>query len=203
MSKPDPLLACEHVNRAIAEALGTGGLTEEMARHVLTCVACAREAESVERLAGGLRAIPLTEPSQAFWDTLSGRIIARVHTIERRHALALSALAAAALLLFTIIPAERVGWFPRSVGEWLPEVTMTDPWVDPLNGVRSAEEAARVVRRVAIAQDFGPRAIQRMVDVMEEEAVRRPETLAWNLLDTLGPQELERVLARLEKGVAQ
>jgi hypothetical protein len=143
----------------------------------------------------------MTEPSQAFWEDLPRQVLTEVRAVQRRYSWALSALAAAALVLLTIIPANRVEWLPRSGGEWLPEVAVMDPWLDPLSGLRSPEEAVRIVSRVAVA--LGPRAIQRMVEVTEEETIRRPETLAWSLLDSLGPQDLKRVLARLEKGVGQ
>jgi len=193
---------CRDVQRAIQEALGATDLPAEVARHLDTCLVCAREAGSVLRLVGGLRSLPVAEPSQAFWEDLPRQVLTEIHAVQRRHSWVLSAVAAAALLLFAIIPGDRGRWSPRSVGEWLPDLAVLESWPDHLAGV-SAEEAARVVRRVAVAYDFGPRAIQRMVDATEEEAIRRPETAAWNLLDTLGPQELERVFARLEKGVRQ
>jgi len=192
---------CRDVQRAIQEALGATGLPAGVARHLDTCPVCAREAGSVLRLVGGLRSLPMTEPSQAFWEDLPRQVLTEVRAVQRRYSWALSALAAAALVLLTIIPANRVGWLPRSGGEWLPEVAVMDPWLDPLSGLRSPEEAVRIVSRVAVA--LGPRAIQRMVEVTEEETIRRPETLAWSLLDSLGPQDLKRVLARLEKGVGQ
>ncbi len=203
MTEPDRFLPCEDVQRAIHEALGVGGLDAQAARHLETCEACAREGENLDRLAKGLRALPIVEPSEAFWENLPGRVLDRIHPAPRRYSWALSALAAAAVLLFTIIPAERERWSPQSMREWLTEISVTDPGLDPLAGVRTREEAARVVRRVAVVQELGPRAMQRIVEVADEEALGRSGTLAWNLLDTLGPQELARVLARVEKGVRQ
>ena len=203
MTEPGGFLPCEDVQRAIHEALGAAGLHAEAARHLETCAACAREGENLDRLAKGLRALPIVEPSEAFWENLPGRVLERIHAARRRDSWGLSALAAAAVLLFTIIPAERERWSPRSMREWLTEVSVTDPGLDPLAGVRTREEAARVVQRVAVVQELGPRALQRIVEVADEETLGRPETLAWNLLDTLGPEELERVLARVEKGARQ
>ncbi len=201
MTHPSEIPLCADVQRAIHEALGAAGLPAEAARHLETCEACGLEAESLERLVGALRSIPVVEPAWAFWESLPGRVLDTVHARQRRHSWALRALAAAALLLLTIIPSNRTGWSRRSAGEWLQELAVTESWHDPLDRVHSVEEAARVARHVAVAHDFGPSAIQRMVHVTEEEAIRRPEILAWNLLDTLGPQELERVVARVKKGV--
>ncbi len=82
-------------------------------------------------------------------------------------------------------------------------VTATDSWSDSLERVGSPAEVARVVQAMATATGFGAGAIERIVQVVDEEAVGRPDARVWNLLDRLGPQELERVVARLEKGVAR
>ena len=203
MTEPSQTPICRDAQQAIQEALGTARLPAEVARHIENCLVCAREAGGLARLVGGLRSLPMAEPSQAFWEDLPRQVLEEIHTVERRRSWALSALAAAALLLVAIVPADRAPWSPRSAGEWLPDLAVLESWPDHLDRVRSTGEAARVVRRVAVAHDFGPRAIQRMVDATEEETIRRPETVAWNLLDTLGPRELERVLARLEKGAHQ
>jgi len=194
---------CRDVQRAIQEALGATGLPAEVARHIETCPVCGREAGSIARLVGGFRSLPVVEPPQAFWDDLPSRALAEVRSTRRRHSWALSALAAAALLLFTVIPADRVRWSVRSFEAWSPGLAATESWLDPFEGVRSAEEAALLVHSVAVASDLGPQVIQRLIQVTEEEAVGRPNVVVWNLLDTLGPHELVRVLARVEKGERQ
>ncbi|MBI1893958.1 MAG: hypothetical protein HYS14_07605, partial [Candidatus Rokubacteria bacterium] len=143
---------------------------------------------------------PMTEPSQAFWEDLPRQVLTEVRAVQRRYSWALSALAAAALVLLTIIPADRVRWSVRSFEAWSPGLAATESWLDPFEGVRSAEEAALLVHSVAVASDLGPQVIQRLIQVTEEEAVGRPNVVVWNLLDTLGPHELVQVLARVEEG---
>lgn len=198
MSESSHLLSCEGTRRALYEALGATGLPEEAARHLRTCEACGREADDIERLASQLRGMPVEEPPAAFWEHLPGRVLERARV--RRHPWALTALAAAALLMLAIVPAERERRSPRPELGWLAEVAATDSWSDPLSGVRSAEEAARVLHRVTSTTGFGPGTIQGMIRVVEEESIHRREPVVWNLLDTLGPAELRQVLARLEKG---
>jgi len=197
MTEPDRPLSCEEVQRTIQEALGVPDLPA-VARHLEECAACAAEAETLAHFTQALRSLPLVEPSQGFWGDLTQKILERVRG-NRRRPFRAGALVAA-LLLFAIIPADRVRWSPRSVERWLGEIAVTDPGLDPFEGLRSSEEAALLVHSVAVASDLGPQVIQQLIQVTEEEAVRRGNAVVWNLLDALDPQELGQVLARVEKG---
>lgn len=203
MSRPERPPTCEAPRRAIHEALGATALPDVAARHLEVCRVCTQEAEGVERLVRQLRALPLPEPPAAFWETLPARVRERAAGSPRRHPWALPAAAAAALVLITTAPPERQRWSPLPVAGWLAELETAEAWRDPLDGVRSGAEAARVVHRVAEATGLGPSAIQRLVAAVDEATVHRPEVVAWNLLDPLGPAELRLVLARLEKGADQ
>lgn len=200
MPGPERPPACEAARRAIHEALGAAALPDAAARHLETCDPCGREAESVERLARQLRALPLPEPPAAFWETLPARVRERAAGSTRRHPWALTSAAAAALVWIAIAPSERQEPVPLPAAGWLAELETAEAWRDPLAGVRSGAEAARVVHRVAEATGLGPRALQQLVAAVDEATVHRPEVVAWNLLDPLGPAELTQVLARLEKG---
>ena len=203
MAGASPVLDCADVRRALAEALGPEGLPEEARRHLGACEACGREAAEVTHLARALRAFVVPAPPAAFWETLPRQVAARVSRKEGGHPWLLSALTAAALLLLTVGPTDREPIPPGTGVRWLAEVAVTDPGADPLAAVRSAEEAARVVQHVALAESMGPRVLQSMMEVVEEQSVRRAGTLAWDLLTPLSPSELERVVAHVQRGVSQ
>lgn len=150
-----------------------------------------------------LRALPLANPSETFWEALPSRVVARAREGRRRPAWALGVLATAAVLLLTIVPAEREPGEGRSTKAWLAEVALTDSWLDSLGRAESAEEAARAADRMIRVAGFGPGTVRRMVWAAEQAAVRRPETPAWDLLERLGPEDFERVVARLEKGAGR
>lgn len=193
-------LSCEEVERSIQEALGVPDLPA-VARHMEACAACSEAARDLADLAQGLRSLPLIEPAPGFWERLTERVLERGRSRRPQQAWGLSAIAAAALVLVMIVPPDREQWSLQSAGRWLAEVAISDYAADPLDTVRSAEEAVHVARRIAMRQGFGE--IEELAEVTERDAVRRPETPVWNLLDNLNPGELELVVARLEKGAGQ